>query len=528
VWVARTSTQNKALAAVGAAVLLVAFVPFAFIAVQAAAHHRVFLGVDSFVPSDDLQYLAWVSDAHHGLIRNLYGAAGDQALFVHPMWSPSGWIQALTGVSDAVIMGFWTLVAALTLFAGCVWLACRHIPAERPWGRVLAVVLMIFGGLTPAILLMTQIGSGNQSVTTMLAANDLLPVADLWGYAPMAIAIGLMPFAVEGTVRIAAGSASRRAVALTAAVGLLIGWLHPWQGETLLVVCAGLGLWHLRERRSIRALIPLIPVAAAIAVPLAYYAILGHVDPGWSVAKQNNDGVLRPISLITSVAPLAAVALICGWRARHDAAARGLVLWPVATLLVVAATPSGQNRALAGLGLPVAVLLVRAWPVRGTRSLRALIPALATVAAITIPLVPFLSDSWTNLDSPMMAMVAEPTHADVEASLIAARDSGGLPVISSYALGAAIPVVADTPSWLGQSIWTPHWTSRMMRTVEIFLGSPSTSVERAALGTVRTHVLLQPCGYGQPVEGALAPLGFREQQVGCARLYVRPSSVSSA
>jgi hypothetical protein len=90
--------------AVLVAALAWAFAPFVLVALDAARHHRVFLGVAGYYPMDGLQYLAWVrDDAHHGLIRNLFGPVGG-AVFVHPMWSLSGLVQAATNVSPT---GLW-------------------------------------------------------------------------------------------------------------------------------------------------------------------------------------------------------------------------------------------------------------------------------------------------------------------------------------------------------------------------------------------------------------------------------------
>lgn len=517
-------TLPCALVAVAVVVLLVAFAPFVFIAVQAMVHHRVVLGVDSFSPEDDLQYLAWVRDAHNGLIRNLYGGVAGQPLFVHPIWSPSGWIQAASGISDVAIMAFWTLIAALVLFAGTAWLVARHISAARPRARIVAVVLALFGGLTPAILLISLMVPGNAPAHVLLAANDLVPAAALWGYAPMAIAVGLMPFVVEGISRSLDGRAGRREQIGVAALALLVAWLHPWQGETLFAVAGGLlgwrayELWDARRRRDgnredARPALwscfrgPLL-VAAAAAIPLLYYLVLSRVDKGWAVAQQNDNVSLSEPLALTAVAPLAAIALLAGWRSRRDPAVRGLLLWPIATLLVVAVTRSGQNRALAGLALPVVVLVVRSWPA-SIRRPRWIVATAAAFAFVAVPLAVFVVDSVQNLDSAPMAAIAEPTHSNVRAAEIAAVASGGLPIVSAPALGAAIPVFADASSWLGQSNWTPDYDGRVLRATLMFLATPTTATERSALGALKTRALVQPCGFGHPVDRALAPLGFR-------------------
>ena len=109
----RARGWRTAVIAVGAIALTWAFAPFVLVALDAAAHHRVFLGVAGYYPMDGLQYLAWVRDAHDGLIRNLYGSRG-HAVFVHPMYSLTGLLQGATGVGSPAIMAFWKAVGALS------------------------------------------------------------------------------------------------------------------------------------------------------------------------------------------------------------------------------------------------------------------------------------------------------------------------------------------------------------------------------------------------------------------------------
>jgi hypothetical protein len=412
-----------------------AFAPFVIVATAAARHHGVFLGVDSPDPLDGLQYLAWVRDAHNGLIRNLFGSAHDAAIFLHPMWSPSGWLQAATGVSDAAIMVFWTAVGALVLFAGCVRLVTRHLPPQRPAARVIALCLALFSGLTPLVLLLPHVDP-LASVDLGLAGEDMISAASLWGYVPMAIAVGLMPFAIDGVSRLLDGRGDRRTVVRTAAIGLFVAWLHPWQGETLIVLAVGLAAWSRLDVRTARAAArvasrsrgeanfrlaaPLL-VVAATGAPLLYYLILSRVDAGWAVAEATDRAATIPWPLIVlCVAPLALIVLIAGRRIAGDRAARGLLLWPLSTLLVIALTRSGQDRALAGIGVPIAVLVVRAWPT----DLRRARWALATGAAVAVALAPtaiYAAHTIVGLSNPYFTADAELNSSNVRAASVAAR-----------------------------------------------------------------------------------------------------------
>jgi hypothetical protein len=514
---------------VGIGLAAFAFAPFVIAAVDAARRHRVFLGVDSWDPMDGLQYLAWVRDAHNGLIRNLFGSAHDGAVFLHPMWSPSGWVQAATGVSDTAIMAFWTAVGALVLFAGCVRLVTQALPAQRPAARVIALCLALFGGLTPLVLLLPMIDLA-APVDLRLAGGDLISAASLWGYVPIAIAVGLMPFAIEGTGRLLDGARDRRTVLGTAALGLLVAWLHPWQGEALIAVLVGLAVWWLYDRSAAHPAVkaagakgrklgaPLLVLLAA-AAPLLYYLILSKVDAGWAVAEVADRAAAIPWQLIVlCVAPLALLAVLAGSRAAGDHAARGLALWPLATLLVVAVTRSGQDRALAGIGVPVAVLVVRMWPTDLRRARWALATA-AGIAAMLVPAGVYAVDTIRGLGSSYFTAVAEPRPSDVRAAALAALASDGQPILAPAALGTAIPALTDAVSWVGHPIWTPDYGPRATRSAALFDGSMTAVQARAFVRSVGTRALVEPCGSSARLEPALAPLGFRETQLGCSRVY---------
>lgn len=520
------------LVAIGVVLAVFAFAPFIIAAVDAAHRHRDSLGVDSWDPMDGLQYLAWVRDAHNGLIRNLFGSGRDGAVFLHPMWSPSGWVQAATGVSDTAIMAFWTAVGALVLLAGCARLVVQQLPPERPTARVIALCLALFGGLTPLVLLLPAIDIAAPN-DARLAGEDLISAASLWGYAPMAIAVGLMPFAIEGVSRLIDGRRDRRTVLGTAALGLLVAWLHPWQGEALIAVLVGLAVWWLYDRSAAHPAVkaagakgrklgaPLLVLLAA-AAPLLYYLILSKVDAGWAVAELADRAATIPWPLIVlCVAPLALLAVIAGRRAGGDHAARGLALWPLATLLVVAGTRSGQDRALVGIGIPVAVLLVRVWPT-GLHRARWVLAAAAGVAATLVPAGIYVAETINGLGSPYFTTVAELKPSDVRASALAARASGEQPILAPAALGTAIPALTDAASWVGHPIWTPDYGSRAQRSGALFAGSMTGPQARAFVRAVGTRALVEPCGWTARLEPALAPLGFRQVQVGCSRVYLLP------
>jgi hypothetical protein len=526
---------RTAVIAVGAIALAWAFAPFVLVALVAAAHHRVFLGVAGYYPMDGLQYLAWVRAAHDGLIRNLYGSLG-HAVFVHPMYSLTGLVQGATGVGPPAIMAFWKAVGALVLVAGCVRVVASSLPPQRVVRRTIALILTLFGGFTPLVALLLWLDPFTLGTDFVRAAGDLVPAMALWDYAPLAVALGLMPFVIERVERLVEGRGNRRTAVGAAALGLLVAWLHPWQGITLITIAAGLVLLRAREagrpdrtgtaRARIHAIPdlvrPLVLVAGATAVPVLYYLLLSHVDRGWATSELNSvsAAVIPGLVTLTCVVPLAAIGILAARRLGPDPRMRAPLLWLLATLLTIAVSPSGQYRALDGLAIPVAVLVVRAWPEWRHRGHGWLLAALALAGALT-PFAWFAVGAFRHLRSPAVTAYTELEPSDVGAAKLAAARAGEAPVLAPAALGTAIPALTGAVSWFGHPIWTPNYVERKAQVTELFAGAMEPAQARRFVRSTGARALVEPCGSTRPLGPVLVPLGFHSTRVGCAVVYTR-------
>ena len=524
--------------AVAALVLAWAFVPFVLVAIDAAAHHRVFLGVAGYYPMDGLQYLAWVHDAHDGLIRNLYGSLGGP-VFVHPMYSLTGIVQGLIGVGPVAIMAFWKVVGALVLLAGCVRAVVGSIASERRARRTLALVMAIFGGFTPFVVLLPALDRFTLGSDFARAAGDLVPAMALWDYAPLAIALGLMPFAIGRLERLVSGREGRRAAFSAAALGLLIAWLHPWQGITLIAVAAGLVLWRAHDTRArprtgtawavitaaFRSARPLRLVAGTTAAPVVYYLLLSHVDAGWATSELNSvsAAVIPGLVTLTCVVPLAGIGILAarraGW-ARSDPRIRAPLLWLMATLFTIAVSPSGQYRALDGLTIPVAVLVATAWP-DWRKSGRTRLVAALVLAGALVPFAVFAPGAFEHLQSADVTAYTELNPNDVGAAKLAAANVRGAPVLAPAELGTAVPALTGAVSWVGHPIWTPNYVRRKVEAMQLFAGRLEPDQARRFVRSTGAGALVEPCGSTAALEPALKPLGFHETRVGCATVYTR-------
>ncbi len=118
--------------------------------------------------------------------------------------------------------------------------------------------------------------------------------------------------------------------------------------------------------------------------------------------------------------------------------ARALLLWPLATLLTIAISPSGQYRALDGFAIPIALLAVRAWPSAERR-----LVALAALAAALAPFAVFAVGAFGHLRSPDVTAYTEPAPSDVRAVRARRARAGRRPAPRAGALGTAIPALTD-------------------------------------------------------------------------------------
>lgn len=510
------------LSVVASAAFVWTFLPTVLVAIDAARRHRVFLGVTGIWPMDQLQYLSWTKDAGiHGLIRNLYGLGGSP-IFVHPIFTPTGLIAGATGLPPVVFVTFWQLASICVLLWGCLHLVFTRIE-QGAARRAVALALCLFGGLTPVVGVLPIMDPFSYAWHYRDVAGALLMGTALWAYAPLAIAVGLTPFALEQIER-GLRDGGARAWRRAAIIGFFIAWLHPWQGEELLLIAVALWIWNWRTTRQRRPAF-LLMMALGVIIPILYYWILSHIDVGWRTSAHDSVGAsVIPFSvLVTCLAPLAVVILLSVRKLGVDRQMRALVIWPGAVLATMFLTPNGQYRAISGLALPLGVLVVRAWPSYGTRRRRVSM-ATAGVLAAFAPSVPYLVNTLGQLNSPANRAYTELSASDVRAAAFAATRADGRLILSPAEIGTAIPALADARVWVGHPIWTPDHLVRDKWVAKLFTGELRAPAARSFVQSTGAGVVLEPCSYRTSLRGDLAPLGFRETRIGCAQVFVAAPS----
>jgi hypothetical protein len=503
-----------------AALLTVGFLPYSLSAIHAARSHQVFLGVSGVFPFDQDQYLAYAASAPAGVIRNLYGSIGAR-VFVDPVWSISGIVEGLTRISPAFVMAFWNLIGALTLFAGARHLTNRYISAADPWRRTVAMLLSLFGGMTIAV----SVGSASPAQAYAASGVDLMPVQSVWGYAPIAIAIGLMPFALTGMERLAEGDRSSRTAGLTFALCLLVGWLHPWQGATLMLIGLGLMTWRWAERRSICC--PgwqILLIASGLLAGPAYFKLLPMINASWGrFDRADQTGfTLSSRYILEALVPSLAFAGMGAWRVWGRARElRVLLIWPVAVLALVAMRPPEVFHSFDGLALPLGVLCAFALPRYATTRrgaawrgicLLALAVQLISIALVTSTLINFTQGPWR-------APLQEVRSGDVAAIRVAHAHARGRPILTTQELGVVLPLISGDATWVGDEFWTPDVQRRVFEADRFFLGHERVAQARRFVDATGARTVVEPCGWTHNLTPTLRPLGFRRVTVGCSTVY---------
>ena len=502
----------------GFAVCVLAFaaIPFALL----AGRGGVLTGATGIFPADQLDYLAWIRElSAHALGSNNFDLAPSSRVFADPIFALSGRLVWL-GISPAWAYQLWLPVGAAALVAG-YRAYVRRLLATRG-ERAAALVLGLFAVTPAAAVLGWIVGlSGSQHNQLALAVADSTPALQLWGYFPIAITLALVcasllaiERALDGGRRRARRSA-RTEIAVAAVAAGLASWIHPWQGATLVLILAGV----VATERTRRAALVCGGVALATGLPLAYYALLPHLDAAWATGQaQNNlsfDGWVAPAVLL----PLGLPALAAIRRGVRDTQERILLLWPLAAIALYWLNPPYSIHALESASLPLAVLAVR-----GGRRLR--VPRALAVALIVSATVPGLACAGVLLHD----AIAQHRGAyqlrsdDARALAVAARSPVRGGVLAPAPLASAVPEYTGRRSWFGHPAWTPGLGLREHEARRFFNGRMSVAVTRRFVHSVGARLAIAPCGSSPTIERLLGPERLvSSTRVGCARvLTLRP------
>ncbi len=475
---------------------------------EMAAHGLVWTGTDGFFIVDQMQYLAWIQSAsHHLLISNMFVLRPTPSDYFQPAIAVSGAIAAL-GVAPWLALLLWKPVAVVATFLALRAYAYRAV-SDRG-GRRAVIALGLFFGSFSVIY-------GSVSIV-----GDVMPGWLSWGYPFGLIAVALIVFAVLGYER--ARSAGQLAWA-PGLIGAVASMLHPWQGETLILIVVFAELIRWREHRGGRRLGLPILTAVLTGIPLAYYLALGHFDLSWNLARIASKHAFPFWSIALAVAPLAVFAAL-GYRGRPRSFLELMTrTWPLASLTIYVFSASTLSatplHAFNGITAPLAVLAVLGVQRAGWERLpRRRLVTVAVLALATIPANAYALAIAHTYTRPTPGNANYITHDERDALAFLNRDPDPGGVLTRFYLGEVVPARTGRQTLVGDCLWSePRCIPRSLAIDALFDGSMSRVQARRFVRRSGARFLLADCRDHLDMATLLGPMVIAVHRFGCATVY---------
>jgi hypothetical protein len=462
---------------------------------------RVWTGIDGVYVQDVTQYLAWIRDAsRHVLVSDLFVLRGTPHDYLQPAVAVSGGLVAI-GVPPWLALLVWQPLAVGGVVLGVRALVHRQLRGRS--ARRAALLLALFGG----------------AVGTF---------QDLWlpwwtcGYVFGVLSLAAMLASLLAYERAARNGTSVGPAALLAGVS---SWLHPWQGAVLALTIMGAEILVGTQpgpARPRRGLSRSAPVLATIALPLAYYAVLDHIDPAWRLADRSLAGGIANWKVLLMLAPLLGPYLLaCRVRPRSFTAA-AVRAWPPAALAVYLASEHGMGNepthALLGISIPLAILGTEGistlrWPAITPRA------TLATIGVLALT-VPQAASAFTSKWRFVRPSASPITRDDWQAIGYLAHDPEPGGVLASFPLGRYIPAQTGRRTYIGDVFWSePHPHQRQVDVARLLAGQMSSDQALRFVARTGARFLLADCTARANLRRDLAPIVVATHTFGCAAVY---------
>jgi hypothetical protein len=462
-----------------------------------SAHGWVWDGTDSAYVVDQLQYLAWVRDAStHLLASNLFVLHPTPHDYLQPMVAISGGLVAL-GVTPPIALLAWQPVAI-----GALFVAVRGLVRSQLRGRLAvrtALVLALFAGL-PGMYF------------------DLWLPFWTWGYQEALLALAC---AIGSLLLYHRGRTGGQLFWVAAVLGALASWLHPWQGEILLIliVCAEAIMWI--SNRDARFWRPL-PVVIGTLLPLIYYAVLARIDPSWRLGQLGSTGKIPLPELLWPLSPLAIPALLAYRRRPVNFIQAATRVWPFAAVAVYLLAEQGLGssppHAFAGITVPLAVLAVDGVVYLRWRASvpRRTIAALA-VLGLTVP----VAVDKLGVAHRLVKDNKQFTADEQRALQYLARDPEPGGVLTPIHLGALVPFETGRHTYIGDCYWSlPDCSSRNKNSwLVVHWGRLWAPVASAFVNSTGARFVVKDCKGRDHIWKELRTVIVSVHRFGCASVY---------
>jgi hypothetical protein len=317
-------------------------------------------------------------------------------------------------------------------------------------------------------------------------------------------------------------------------LGLLAAWLHPWQGENLILVILGgevlaaLARSDEEEGRVAlrRRLLLCAATVIATALPLIYYGILDRVDEVWRLGRIGTSNGWGFGGVMESLIPLFVAASLSYRMRPRSFMAAATMTWPLAALAVYGISIAGLGatplHAFAGITIPLAVLAVRgiqSLPVRRLpyRRLAALVAAVV-VAAVTIPATIDQLSSAHIFMGPYKNDGNFIRRDEQRALSFLARDPQPGAVLTPFYLGMVVPAITGRHTYIGDFLWSvPNYKQRFAQTFNLFKWPETNAAAWSFVRSTHARFVLNDChGHAGGLVQKLTPITRAIYPFGCA------------
>jgi hypothetical protein len=483
---------------------------------RAVVNGLVWTGTDGFYIVDQMQYLSWIqSAAHHGLVSNLFVLRSTPADYFQPAIIISAGITAL-GVPSWLALLLWKPVAVVGLF-----LAIRGVAYQMFPGRFERRVSLTLGLLFASF----SVVYGSLGIV-----GDTMSVWISWGYPFALMAVALVVF---GLVRYDQARATGRLDWRPGLLGAVAATLHPWQGETMILLILGAELvrwrdlrlwWQTRQWRRLG--LPVLTLGL-LGLPLIYYLLLGHLDLSWNLARTASKHAFPWTAIALAVAPLGIFALL-GYRGRAESFLELLLrVWAPAAVVIYVFSATGLSatplHAFDGITVPLAMLAVKGVRRSRLRSIpRGRLVAGLAVALGVLPVNAYAVDIAPGAVAPAGGnanFITKDEHAALH-YLAKDRTPGG--VLTQFYMGEAVPGATGRHTLVGDCLWSePDCMPNSESADALFDGKMSRADSRQFVAASGARFLLASCS--SPQVNLRRRLGAKlivgVEHFGCATVY---------